>query len=337
MSIDHLELNGVTYEVGGSGGGLSDEAKQALLACFQNVAWIDEDGQDYYDALETALNLKELVSISATFNQTGVVIYDTYTLDALKNYLTVKAYYNDGTQATVQSYALSGSLESGTSTITASYNGKTATFNVTVSSRIPSEYRQVEYIQSNGTQVIVTDIIPRDTRTIVTFEFVDFIANKDNFITGVWNANDQRYYAAWITSSGRFEVHNRSNATKWTGPTNPTGKHTVDFNNASHQMLYDGEVKATDSTFAITSGDGELAIFDRGGDNEFTNFVSKAKIYSLKYEDNTTGNAVGEFIPCYRKSDNVVGMYDLVSEQFYVDYLSGDPFIKGSTAWETPE
>lgn len=36
--------------------GLSDEAKNALLACFAHVAWIDEHGQDYYDALEEALN-----------------------------------------------------------------------------------------------------------------------------------------------------------------------------------------------------------------------------------------------------------------------------------------
>lgn len=36
--------------------GLSEEAKVALLDCFAHVAWIDEYGQDYYDALEEALN-----------------------------------------------------------------------------------------------------------------------------------------------------------------------------------------------------------------------------------------------------------------------------------------
>ena len=35
--------------------GISDAAKTALLACFEHVAWIDDDGQDYYDALEEAL------------------------------------------------------------------------------------------------------------------------------------------------------------------------------------------------------------------------------------------------------------------------------------------
>ena len=34
---------------------LSDEAKEALLNCFAHVAWIDDQGQTYYDALEQAL------------------------------------------------------------------------------------------------------------------------------------------------------------------------------------------------------------------------------------------------------------------------------------------
>ena len=35
--------------------GLSEDAKTALLACFRHVAWIDEHGKDYYDALVAAL------------------------------------------------------------------------------------------------------------------------------------------------------------------------------------------------------------------------------------------------------------------------------------------
>lgn len=34
---------------------LSEKAKKALLACFRNVAWINENGQDYYDTLYEAL------------------------------------------------------------------------------------------------------------------------------------------------------------------------------------------------------------------------------------------------------------------------------------------
>lgn len=47
-------LTSITVPVvvsGVNGSGLTDEAKEALLACFAHVAWIDENGQSYYDAL----------------------------------------------------------------------------------------------------------------------------------------------------------------------------------------------------------------------------------------------------------------------------------------------
>ena len=112
---------------------INDEIKQALLDCFAHCAWVDEHGQDYYDALEAALyRTADLDYITAVSNQGSAVIYDTDSLDDLRQYLTVTAYYEDNTSDTVTGYTLSGTLEEGTSTITVSYGGKTTTFNVTV-------------------------------------------------------------------------------------------------------------------------------------------------------------------------------------------------------------
>lgn len=112
--------------------GLTEDAKQALLECFQKVAWIDENGQDYYDALELALYPPaSLVSISAVYTQSGTV-YDTDSLDSLKSDLVVTALYDSGSASVISSYTLSGTLAVGTSTITVSFGGQTTTFNVTV-------------------------------------------------------------------------------------------------------------------------------------------------------------------------------------------------------------
>lgn len=130
--------DGTAWDDGGAygsntpGSGLTEDVKQALLDCFANVAWIGDDGQDYVDALELALYPPaELVSITATYTQSGTV-YDTDTLDSLKADLVVTANYDNGTSAVVTTYTLSGTLTEGTSTITVSYGGKTATFNVVV-------------------------------------------------------------------------------------------------------------------------------------------------------------------------------------------------------------
>ena len=117
-------------------GTLSYAAKQALLACFRKVAWIDDQGQSYYNALESELFPDAtLESITAVFTQGSAVIYDTDSLDTLKQYLTVTATYSDSTTATVTDYTLAGTLTVGTSTITVSYGGQTDTFDVTVTER----------------------------------------------------------------------------------------------------------------------------------------------------------------------------------------------------------
>lgn len=111
-----------------------DDVKQALLQIASKVAYIDDDGQDYYDALESALYPDAtLVSISAVYTQSGTV-YDTDSVDSLKADLVVTATYDDSSTATIPStdYTLSGTLEIGTSTITVAYGGKTTTFTVTV-------------------------------------------------------------------------------------------------------------------------------------------------------------------------------------------------------------
>lgn len=320
-------------------GTFTNSAKHALLHLLEYVAYIGPNGQDYLDALEGELFATEVTSISAVFTQGGTVVYDTFLLSALDSMLTVTAEYTDETTEVLQPgiYTLSGELTPGTSTITVTYQGKTDTFDVTVSTRIPTTYKQVEFIQSSGSQAITTSIVPRNTRTLVTFEFTEFHPPADNVVAGAYDPSNQRYYVAFLDNSSIFRFRNRSNQNKWTGPTSPIGKHTVDFNNASHKALYDGTVRATDSTFSRTGGNTPLGLFCRnttttqGGIVDF----SWARIFSCEVYDNTDNSLIGNFIPCYRKADGVIGMYDTVTDTFLTDAMqSATPFIKGPDAWE---
>ena len=131
-NITNICINGTTYGIGSTDQGVSEALKVALLQLADKVAYIDEDGQDYYDALNSALYPPaDLVSISAVYTQSGTV-YNTDTLDSLKSDLVVTAHYDNGTSAVVTAYTLSGTLTPGTSVITVAYGGKTTTFNVTV-------------------------------------------------------------------------------------------------------------------------------------------------------------------------------------------------------------
>ena len=99
---------------------------------------------------------KTLQSITAVFNQGSTVIYTDNTLNDLKPYLTVTARYSDGTTQTVTGYTLSGTLTAGTSTITASYGGKTATFNVNVT-QAEVTLQSITATFTQGSVVIYTD------------------------------------------------------------------------------------------------------------------------------------------------------------------------------------
>lgn len=110
------------------------EVKLAMDAMFANMAVKDDsvytDEYALFHAWASSINV---LSISAVFDQGANVIYYTDSLDVLKPYLTVTASYDDGTTAVITTYELSGTLTAGTSVITASYEGKTATFSVNVS------------------------------------------------------------------------------------------------------------------------------------------------------------------------------------------------------------
>lgn len=116
-------------------GGLTEAMKQALLQLARKVAYIDENGQTYYQSLYNSFYPPaDLLSISAVYTQSGTV-YNTDALDNLKTDLVVTANYSDSSSRIVpaNTYTLSGTLTVGTSVITVIYGGKSTTFNVIVS------------------------------------------------------------------------------------------------------------------------------------------------------------------------------------------------------------
>lgn len=138
-------------------GTFTNEAKNALLTLLEKVAYTVSNGQTYLDALRTELFRINVDSISAVFTQGSAVIYDTDSLDTLKQYLVVTATYSDSTTEVLPDsvYTLSGTLTAGTSTITVTYGGKTTTFDVSVVAYWDFEwdYTQGKFEEVNGTAV----------------------------------------------------------------------------------------------------------------------------------------------------------------------------------------
>lgn len=106
--------------------GISEFVKRALLDLIQHVAYIDDQGQSYYDALYAALYPSAYPRIGATFDPGSNTIYVDEGLPALKQYTVVKVYEDaddPGTVIASTDYTLTGTLVDGENTVVVGYDG----------------------------------------------------------------------------------------------------------------------------------------------------------------------------------------------------------------------
>lgn len=196
-------------------GGLTEDAKQALLTCLRHIAFLDDES-DYYGALESALYPPaDLVRISCVYTQTVTVYTDT-SLEDLRNDLVVIAHFDDSSSRTISQYALSGTLEVGTSTITVSYGGKTTIFDVTVSRGLDYTADALAdvtwndgygYNTSTGVLTIISGAYATDKFSVQDLSYsvrnLD-TTNNTNYYIHVWDENNN-YLGYKQYSDARFQ------------------------------------------------------------------------------------------------------------------------------------
>lgn len=198
-------------------------------------------------------------------------------------------------------------------------------------SRLPSEYQEVEYVQSHGNQYINTKIY-MNGRT--DFE-IDFEATS----TVQWGAI---IGTDWINMPARLYYgifNNYSITTNYLY----VGNNTVTFNNPYGQLNTKTKAQYTSSnkTLTVTNANGVLTkpisysnigtstypiYFYAINRNGNASDVTISKVYKVIIEKD--GEEVGNFIPCYRKADDTIGFYDLITEEFFTNAGSGT-FTKG--------
>lgn len=292
-----------------SGGGMSAEFKQALENLLSKVAYIDENGQTYLNALHTAMYPPaNLTRITAVYTQSGTV-YITDSLDVLKADLVVTAFYDNSTSEIISTYVLSGTLTEGTSTITVTYGGKTTTFNVTVTDPtvLPSEYQKVEWIGVENSTSVPTaylsagQVINANDSLYVELKPFNFIGNYDSPLG--YTSNDSAYQT--------WELYYQ----------------TV------NELKKDGAFVAQ---FSYSIGDWDSAQMTFGNGVSCMRILSyspnryafSGKIKTLQIT-NSGGSVTHQYVPCYRKSDDEIGMYDLITGTFLTNAGTGS-FVKGN-------
>lgn len=194
---------------------------------------------------------------------------------------------------------------------------------------LPPEYQQVLYIQSSGTQYIDVGMGITVTSSAMSFDInmdMEFISipsdNNGHTISGARNSGSgssiQRYYTSvnatgWYLGSG-------------TSSTQSSVKPVVEqpYNVVTH-LAYGSQTLTIDGTTVVTRSANSMNItrnlylfrYNYSGTPAYTSM----KLYKCKI---TTQDGVQrDFYPCYRKSDNVAGLYDLANDVFYPNAGTG--------------
>lgn len=194
---------------------------------------------------------------------------------------------------------------------------------------LPSTYQQVEYIQTSGTQFINTGVFPT-TNIQVETKIEVASTSQDKSVFG-------SYIASGSSSLGGY-YHLTPYKNKWYwGGNNAEGnggtyspvigtQYNITFNNDSGKIIVnDGELNPTMNLIGYNNS--SLAIARRG-----TNANSRFGIFKyfyFKVYDKTNQIYLRDFVPCYRKTDNISGMYDLIGETFYTNDGTGN-FVVGA-------
>lgn len=321
--------------------GLSDAVKSALLTCFQKVAWVDEHGQDYYDALEDALSGDEFPKITVEINLRGHKVFTSDAIDTLKNYLTVKYYEtseSSGTTLSSNQYSLSGTLSEGANIILVTYSELTAMVIVSaLAITIPSAYTRYDYIKARD------DFSAADTGYPV--------AGSIKAILGK-NLNALSYYSQlYVESSfsktggvalfgGRTESGSTSsvaiyyNRTKeWLGchvhgtDPNVTPPGQINMNEVTDVSLYNGSaspslLSAGNDSYEVpwTNNDNvsaDLTLLNNAKSSDTTAYMARYMRVGNVDILNLNAERVHYLVPAIRNSDNVIGWYDGITGTFF--------------------
>ena len=190
---------------------------------------------------------------------------------------------------------------------------------------LPDIYQEVEFIQSSGTQYIISDYVHKQD---------DYIEIK----LAITASGDKACFGAYETVGGvaaQCELGILNSELR--GNTAPTGSgypYTVGTIYTVINQSGRWECNGTQFGFTINNN-GTLKdfIFARNYSDPTNYKPASMKLYSLHIKQG--GVLAYNFVPCYRKSDGVIGLYETVKQKFFTNSGTGT-FTKGSDTKAQP-
>ena len=197
--------------------------------------------------------------------------------------------------------------------------------------KLPDEYQEVEWIQSTGEKQFI--LLPygfEETDTVTITASIDTKYITDGYLVAptAWNNNKNRFAMVGVYQSKYcIGYGNRSTSSTRLEP-------MTDNDGDMHTWTYANKI------FDIT----DLSLSINVSNAQFGGVTSNLKLFygynknidgKLSYYKHVKLNGeVYEFIPCYRKADAEIGLYDIANNVFYTNDGTGT-FLKGNDVDKT--
>lgn len=199
---------------------------------------------------------------------------------------------------------------------------------------LPAEYQEVEYIESSWTQRINTGIKPTQNHWFeCKFNLTQTSGDWNIMMTSDSSYNYRFWY--WGYNTQNWQVWDWVTQIRYNYTSNPPSPNTdyislYNVNNSKKWNLNGVDVYTFPTIWTIPYSL-TWNIFCQTLWNEWF-FVRhwSFKLYYMKITEDTT--LVRDFVPCYRKLDNVIWLYDLVNDVFYTNSGSWT-FTKWQDVW----
>ena len=184
--------------------------------------------------------------------------------------------------------------------------------------RLPNEYKELDYIESTGTQYIDTGYKPSINTSFETI-FSTKTSTSDTNLFGSRNAGNNQDYTVWINTSSNKGIalhfpitQNNAKDTRWVYTENIIDTPTKLLVTPENIKVNDELVYTFDDSRTEYTANNNAYIFTKN-ENGDSVLPGSFKVYYFKIWDE--GQLVREYVPCYRVSDEEAGLYDLVTKQ----------------------
>ena len=225
---------------------------------------------------------------------------------------------------------------------------------------LPDAYQEVEYIESTGTQYIDTGLVlTSGVEFSLEYQYTENASSGYNFVFGdnLRDGNNPNYgsigFGVYVNNSFYAWTNGKSLINGGSGTEGGMSGLGTNINSgkckargyfqdnllyvkmitenkiANRQNAVEGgyEYTAWSSNTYTPTYEHSLLIFATRRRTTEIYYAKPIKMYALNMS--TNGNRIIDLVPCYRKSDGEIGMYDLARKRFYTNYGTG-VFLKGN-------